>query len=232
MEFEKLGIEFKVITEEMDQDCLDFMNEHFLPDEPMSRSLGFTRNWLIDELYFKDAIKNRTSLAAVDKDGKILGARIGKIVRKDEWSKWIMDKIVFNFLSWMTWLVGRSTSMHGLWIMLMILKYLEFDTWSMFGKLNCQAIYEAKALCSSRTHGVKGLGTELVRRAEELAKDKGCSYSYVMVTGIYSARVFDKLGYNKVKELEYAEFKDNIGELYLKDTREHTHCTIYLKSLD
>ena len=36
-EFEKQGVTFKLITEEMYKDVQDFMWENFFPDEPVSR---------------------------------------------------------------------------------------------------------------------------------------------------------------------------------------------------
>ena len=36
-EFEKMGIQFKVITEDMYQQVADFMWENFFPDEPVCR---------------------------------------------------------------------------------------------------------------------------------------------------------------------------------------------------
>ena len=36
-EFEKQGISFKIITEDMFDDVKDFMWENFFPDEPISR---------------------------------------------------------------------------------------------------------------------------------------------------------------------------------------------------
>ena len=36
-EFEKQGVKFKVITEDMYDAAIDFINEHFCPDEPIQR---------------------------------------------------------------------------------------------------------------------------------------------------------------------------------------------------
>ena len=36
-EFEKQGVEFKIITEDMFEDVKTFMWENFFPDEPVSR---------------------------------------------------------------------------------------------------------------------------------------------------------------------------------------------------
>ena len=87
------------------------------------------------------------------------------------------------------------------------------------------------AVCSARTHGIRGLGSEVVRQAETLAKEKGCSYTYLLATGNYSRRLFAGLGYSHLNTLTYSEFMDQQGELYLKDTREHIAATTWCKPL-
>ena len=86
-------------------------------------------------------------------------------------------------------------------------------------------------MCSARTHGIRGLGSEVVRRCEELAKEKGCTYTYLMATGNFSRKLFSGLGYTHLETLTYSEFRDERGELYLKDTREHIAATTWLLPL-
>ena len=50
-------------------------------------------------------------------------------------------------------------------------------------QLKCDVIYEDLAVSSARFHGVKGLGTELTLRSEELAKERGCTHTHAIVTG-------------------------------------------------
>ena len=71
----------------------------------------------------------------------------------------------------------------------------------------------------------------MARRSEEVARARGCTHTYAIVTGNYSARVFDKLGHTLVNAVNYRDFKDDQGQVYLKDTREHEQCRVYLKAL-
>ena len=72
-----------------------------------------------------------------------------------------MNRVVAKVLKGMVYLTGRPKNMHTLF------KLLDFagfkDPFAMMDELKCDAIYETKAVSSSRTHGIKGLGTELVR---------------------------------------------------------------------
>ena len=84
-------------------------------------------------------------------------------------------------------------------------------------------------MCSARTHGIRGPGTELVRRCDDIAREKGAAFTYILATGNYSRRIFSGLGYRHLDTLTYSEFRDEEGELYLKDTREHIAVTIFSK---
>ena len=43
----------------------------------------------------------------------------------------------------------------------------------------------------------------------------------LQILGIYSQKIFQKLDHKTTHSVKYADFKDENGELYLKDTREH-----------
>ena len=75
------------------------------------------------------------------------------------------------------------TGSDGLSILLKLLGLFGFDTWKMFDQLGCDEIYEDAAVCSARSSGVRGIGTELCKRTEELARDLGCTHTYAAVTG-------------------------------------------------
>ena len=112
-------------------------------------------------------------------------------------------------------------------------KKINYNAWAMFDKLGCDRIYDDKAVCSGRHHGIKGLGTEICLRSEKLAAELGCTYTFAAVTGVYSQRMFTKMEHTTLTSLDYDDFRDENGELYLKDTREHTSIiTAYKKLID
>merc|ERR1719228_2516961 len=115
--------------------------------------------------------------------------------------------------------------------MIKLFTLLDYNVWRMFDLVGCDLIYEDKAVCSARTSGVRGLGTELCRRTETLAEELGCTHTYAAVTGKYSRRIFEKLDHTILTEVVYDEFRDENGDLYLKDTREHKSIISCLKEL-
>ena len=147
--FEKQGIIFKVIDNEMMPAVLDFMGEHFLPEAPISRSLGITRSKMFDEMYFGEGMKDGCSIVALDKDGQIIGARIGMRKMRSNWTNWIFDRIPYHLPEWLlnAWL---PQEMKKLPIVLKLMTLLGYDVWKMFDQLGCDLIYEGKAVCSAR----------------------------------------------------------------------------------
>lgn len=69
----------------------------------------------------------------------------------------------------------------------------------------------------------KGLGLEMIKRGQKLAKKAGCSHTYVTATGMVSQRIFQKLGYKVLHEVKYADYeKDRKGRPFLDDHGEHS----------
>ena len=94
------------------------------------------------------------------------------------------------FQKLLTWVFGFSAvtsrlpeQLRGLHHMINICKMAGYDVWNMFSQLGTDKIYEAKGVCSARSHGIRGLGTELVRRSEVLAAERGCTHVYALLTG-------------------------------------------------
>jgi len=96
------------------------------------------------------------------------------------------DKMFTSLMLWrpLYRLVPASSSLKHLWVfMKLLLTELDYNVWKQFDKLGCDRIYEDKSVCSGRDHGIRGLGTEVVRRSELLAAQLGCTHTYACVTG-------------------------------------------------
>ena len=69
----------------------------------------------------------------------------------------------------------------------------------------------------------QGLGRELVKRAYKIAEDASCKYTYAHVSGMYSQKIFHKLGNATVlHELRYKDYEyDKDGRPFLLDHGKH-----------
>ena len=116
------------------------------------------------------------------KDAMIHGSSIAAIGNRKMRSQWILKIFERSFMSLPGWLLGTLFG-NGVPIFLELINLVEYNVWKMFDQLGCDQIYEDAAVCCARGSGVKGLGTELCRRTEVLAKELGCTHTYAAVTG-------------------------------------------------
>ena len=140
--FEEQGITFKVISPEMYGDVLDFLWDHFFPEEPLLRSMGVTRGPLVDKYLFPDVFNQNCSIAAVDSTGNILAVRVGSIKNKNSWTAWMMDKM-FEFLPYRI-LSRWWPSMEKGPIFIKVQKTIDFNVWTNFDRWNSQSVYEVR----------------------------------------------------------------------------------------
>ena len=117
------------------------------------RSLGIKRNEFYDKYWLGECLKKKQSIAAI-KDGEILAVRLGnkksRSQKMEKFMEWLMVKTIdtFPFLK-------PSSLPENMDIFIKCLEEVGFDTWKMFDQLGCDHIYEDKAVCSGRSHGIK-----------------------------------------------------------------------------
>ena len=229
--FSDAGISFGIIPEERTEEVLKLIADHFYPDEPLTRSLGIKRHFLIDSI-MGDVIKGGCCVMATNSEGEIIGVRLADVVERNQRSKKFMERALMSAIPKFAWVFRKKQLCRIMEAYKELARKLEFDVWTMFDELGCQKIQNDICVCTSKNGRVKGLGTELVKQGEALAKEKGCEYSLNLVTGLYSGIIFrEKCNYIVMKEVIYAEFLDKKGDLYLNDTREHTSCFSCYKKL-
>ena len=83
---------------------------------------------------------------------------------------------------------------------------------------------------ASSQRGMK-LGKVLMLLSMELAKVKECKGYFSGLSSIYSQRLYKDLGFSWMKELVYADFRDEEGNLILEDTGEHKSAITAYRSL-
>jgi len=219
-------IKISLIPVERLGDVTKFVYKHFCPDEPITRSIGLCQPNQEPNIFFDEFVKESifAGLMATNNEGKILGVRLGKIVKRGKSPPLKLDEFLNGY--------PQSAMTYGAWMMLMkIFNEIGYDVNNSFDELKCDNVYEGKLVVVDREARAKGLGTELVRRSMQLGKERGCEYQYLCATGEYSAKVFNKLGFSLSKEVKYKDIKFKNGEEVLKDTREHKAARILYKKL-
>lgn len=107
----------------------------------------------MDQQYLGETLKYKQSIAAVNDKGEILAIRLGnkktRYQRMEKFIEWLLLSTFKNFSFLMPQSLKKS------YVFIKVLEEVGFDTWKMFDELNCDSIYEDKAVCSSRKHGIK-----------------------------------------------------------------------------
>lgn len=224
--FEKAGINFNIIPVERTEEVLEFLGHNFFPDEPLMRSLEISRNTFCDTI-MTDCIKSGSCLY---KTGTIIGVRLSEIIVKDSWVPWLGDRFMSAILPKIAWMFSKKLD-RACKVFYGLFDLLDYDVWPLFDQFNCNKILGDICVCTQKDSRTRGLGTELVRRCEIVGKDQDCGATVAFVSGLYSGKVFRKSGYTVKSEVQYADYRDPSGELYLSDTREHTSCFMAVKQL-
>lgn len=224
------AIEIRVITEDMVEESLEFLKTNFYPHEPVRRSLENGGPYFVDR-FTKNYIGKGYSIAAVDTStNQIVGIRIGKVVTADDWVGRAMNSLVGRKA--MCLLNDVTHTPHTMDIYYQRRQRLGFDVYRLMDRLKAKRVYVGSGVCTAPTHRAAGLATKLVAKSIEVAKEDGCEYMYLTVSGNFSAKLYDRLGFSVEGELDYDTFVDEKGERLLKDTREHTKSQVRLKKLE
>jgi len=177
----------------------------------------------------KKILASGQSIAALSKDGLMVGVRGGEIVKADDrvgrfMESGLVEKAIMSYARF-------SGSIDDTGALVEVGKLLEFNTYRLIDTIGAKKIYKGFCVCTSREARGKGLGTKLIAKSMELAKAAGCEYVYLMATGNFSNKIFDKLGFESRKELVYSEYVDGEGQPKLKRTGVHIKCQVRLKTL-
>jgi GNAT superfamily N-acetyltransferase len=90
-------------------------------------------------------------------------------------------------------------------------------------------IYFGFALGVARAGRGKGLGDKLLKASIQEARDQGCSYQYLLASGIYSQKIFSNNGFVILTEKNYEDFKDNNGKILIQHEIHKTNQKLALK---
>ena len=215
-------IKIEKLTMENFQAVFDFMMSEFVPDAPLMRATnayagdGFAEKTLknhVKEKLTKKPLESGDSFGAFDNDGKLLGVRLG----------FISDKRSLPSEPSLTWMLQLPSFLFSkkFWKILQVSKFVEEIEYSYINGFdqcsnNNGKIYFGSALGVSRMGRGKGLGSKLLQRSMDYAKEKGCSHMYVMATGKASQKIMQNHGFYLIKEKDYESYKDKHGNVIIK----------------
>ena len=229
-------IKFSLASTDDIPELIPFIKENFLPDEPVLRNVKTLEgNGWIDEFFLKTIldlmvtkpvsnveIAPASIVARSTLDNSIVGCRIGEIESRRNVKRVTLPPILWigslpAFLPIPKKLIDMSNVIQHL----IDLNYGKNEAFEELKDID--KIYFAANVCVSNKARGCGLGTELVKRGYEIAKNEGCGYTYILASSLYSQKIFHKLGNLQVlHEIKFEDYKyDKKGRPFLIDPREH-----------
>ena len=238
------GVTFQIANSSHYDQVHQLLEEDFFPDEPFARSLGSSPDkYYVVWLWIELSLRSRESVVvALDKAGDVIGVNLGtdmpeavhddRSVSLGDWyyqtQMWLLMHL-HNLLGPLTPSYLGQDSCHA--VFEKAVEILGYHPDKLMAALNCKKLYTVELLGVSRKARGKGLGTQLVREGEKLARARGCECARVSATSIYSARIFRKLGWAETGRILYEEFTNQDGEVLVKNTGEHTEWVTFSKEL-
>jgi len=219
------GYTFHQATAEDNRNILDFLNEHFVPYEPINSAINLCEvgyrmpyfdTWVQGYIDREDTL---IILAKNEKD-ELLGMVIIEVEKslKVTSSSSTSEKAcprsercpeklakIFNFLEWLK----KDLDIE---------KEYNVDQWGDIMILACRSDIR-----------VPGLGTALVKEGLRVMEDRGFTVFTTTATSHFSGRIFEKLGFHEVSSQRYEEYKVE-GEVVFRTTEPHTHAREFVKS--
>lgn len=168
-----------------------FIQENFFDDEPLSKSLKITKKSLNDsmEIFIEDSIKQGLTLLAKMNDHEIIGASIN--ARNCEFD----SKKLIEFASCS--LCSETKKLFFIWSL------LAQENSIIHQKFSELCLFEIRMLSVRRDFQRKGIGSELVKRSLDLARDSNFNFAIMNCTNKFAKRIAEKESMEEIWNASY-----------------------------
>ncbi|XP_046663927.1 arylalkylamine N-acetyltransferase 1 isoform X1 [Homalodisca vitripennis] len=209
------------IPEERYNEVIVHLRNNFFADEPLNKSLGLCEpgephaeleahslNTLHDQLSVMAVDKETDQVVAVSLNGIQFPGDIKR--EKDKLAKMTDEKFkqIFTLLNNLN------------------------ESLDLFTKYDVDKIFDARILSVDSGYRGKGLGKEIIRRAEEVASENNFQIMKGDATGAFSQKILLSLGWKLIHELKYVDHLDENGEQIFKPPPPHQSLKIMIKKLN
>ena len=221
-----MDIEYQLVAPEQFGEAVKLFDDHFLTDEPIMKSLGPSHLQSdIDKMnrLVLSFLKHNLSWCAIDKStGRMVGVRI-------TYSQSLADlpdaQLTFDELV--------SSGWSNEWASVMFLLDAMLDAKEILTSYKESKMLELFAVGVNSDYRNRGIASELVRRTLDHAVAVGHTIAGVVCTSIYTQKLFEKQGFEKVKEEYYGSYI-NAGTnstLFQNVDKVHKSVVSYVKKL-
>ncbi|XP_058834865.1 arylalkylamine N-acetyltransferase 1-like [Topomyia yanbarensis] len=212
------GIVFEPATPENSAEVREFMLNYFYAFEPTNLAYIYGKEPATEDVDFSIKFLDvGLGVKAVTDDGQMVGLSLGYIGDED-------DAVALRETA------DRSSDRKFSDIM----RFLAFvqNGSNIRERYGINAVYEIQLVAVHTDFRGKSIATGLIRSQIQIAKERGFEGVYVDCSSIYTAKIMEKLGFECVHEIDFADYRTEKGERIFKPADEiHTGLKSYFKRI-
>lgn len=224
----KYELKYQIVAPEQFKEAVEFFNDHFLTDEPSTTSGSRGSNHLQSDTDKMDRmvlgyLKQNLSWCAVNVDtDKIVGLKVS-------YSQSLADSPDTPPTS--DEYVERGFSRHFACVLALLDLMLNYKKVLM--SYQESKILGLFAVAVHSEYRNEGNAAELVRRTLDHAAKLGFTLAGVICTSVYTQKLFERQGFEKLQEEYYASYVDASTKLIARKNVDKTHPSVisYVKKL-
>ncbi len=192
------GVKYQVITPEKIQEAINLFNDQYVTHEPMCKAIQAPKRNTANDQTNHQILEQGLSWCAVDeKSGKMVGMTINSCISLAD-----LPDVPPTFDEYVEH--GFSSE----WSSMQVLFDMALDKKSIFIANQESRMLELCYGCVHSEYRKKNICIEIITRSLEHAVTLGFTLAETICTGVYSQRLFEKLGFKRVKEIFYASYVD------------------------
>ncbi|KAF5282073.1 hypothetical protein FQA39_LY00598 [Lamprigera yunnana] len=214
-----LQYNIRIITEDDSDVLLHHLRTFFFKDEPLNVTIKLIENessrcYELEEYSLK-CIKDGISLMATTPSGKVIGVCLNGILKIDEPEedeKECLNPKFKKILELLNYCGQEGTNA-------LLEKYPKV-----------KKMLFVKILSTDKAWRGQGVARELLEKTRYIGHEQGYNLMRVDCTSYFSARAISRLGFERVYELNYEDYKEN-GKPVFQTEYPHTSFTVYVQKI-
>lgn len=210
-------IQYRVATADDKSNILQFLREHYYPEEPITIGNEPKLQSVEDEEFSVSTIEyGSTIVATVDDDDQLVGVLVSSPKEPDDAEHMIEEAAQCQSKKWSEILV--------------LLAHLETRA-NVCARFNVPQTLHIHVMGVDKRFRGNSIGVNLMKKCMEIGKELGYPIATVDCTSVFSINIAEKLGMECIGVLAFEDYIDDIGKQIFRPPAPHTHIKTFAKLL-
>jgi len=209
-------IQYRVASVDDKANILQFLREHYYPEEPITIGNEPKVQSAEDEEFSLSTIAYGSTIVATVDGGQLVGVLLSSPIAPDDAAEMIEE-------------AGKCQSKKWSEILL-LLAHLE-TTANVCARFNVPWTLHIHVMGVDKRFRGNSIGVNLMTKCMEIGKELGYPIATVDCTSVFSINIAEKLGMECIGVLAYEDYTDDIGKQIFRPPAPHTHIKTFAKLL-